>query len=120
MYLEVVIAVVENIITPRRGPSYAVAKAKGIDGSITITFTGPVWFGKLPRIGEEIRLTKLMKRKLGWRAMSGRLSRPSDKTKQSTKSTKEKGVNTSKQAQKEMMRSFERMRLSANSEIRTL
>ncbi len=81
---EVVMAMVKKIVSkPERGPPYAVAKAVGIKGSITFRLTPPVWCDDSPpEEGVAVRLTKLKKLERGWRAMSGRLWKPSDEIKQ--------------------------------------
>ena len=70
-------AIVKSIVSASPNGPYGVAKAPGVSG--TITFSHAVWQEKWPvKPGTYVFLTKLEKRRSGWRAGFGRLWRLSD------------------------------------------
>jgi len=75
---DMVQAVVQKIDSDGRHGPYAVATAEGL-GSITFSLEGSVWNEEdVPEPGEIVLLSKLRKKRAGWRAMFGRRYRPSD------------------------------------------
>ena len=71
-------AVVQKTVNGRHGP-YAVATSDSIRGSITFSLHPPVWGERdIPEAGVSVLLSDIRQKRAGWRAMSGRLLRPSD------------------------------------------
>ena len=71
--------VIVNTIEPngKHGP-YAVAHDKDL-GPISFALTKPVWEEEeRPELGTYVILSKLTKKRAGWRANHGRFLRPSD------------------------------------------
>lgn len=76
--LETYRGVVQRICMEGRHGPYAVARIDDL-GDVTFSLVKPVWKGKtLPQEGTLVVLSDLMKKRAGWRAMRGRLVRPSD------------------------------------------
>lgn len=68
-----VIATVTSIIPKGRYGPYAVTRSDSREGSITVSLKENCWEGDLPVKGDSVILSKLRKRKGGWRALKGRL-----------------------------------------------
>ena len=68
-----VIAVIQKVcLNGRHGP-YVIATAEGLSGSITFSLESSVWKeDERPELGEFVVLSKLRKKRAGWKAMSGR------------------------------------------------
>jgi len=75
---DVVEAVVQKITSGGRHGPYVVATTEDL-GSITFSLDASVWDEEdVPDPGEIVCLSKLRKKRAGWRAMYGRRYRPSD------------------------------------------
>lgn len=74
------IAVVEKVITTGRYGPYAVAYCNNVKGSITFSLRAPVWQERdMPNRGISVVLFDLREKQRGWRAMSARFLRPTDR-----------------------------------------
>jgi len=70
-------AIVEKVISNGRHGPYAVARSKGL--LITFSLDKSVWQeDDWPDPGSCVILTKIRKKRAGWRASSGRFVKPSD------------------------------------------
>lgn len=75
---DVVQAIVQKVCPDGRHGPYAIATAERL-GSITFSLEGSVWNEEgVPEPGEIVFLSKLRKKRAGWKAMHGRRYRPSD------------------------------------------
>lgn len=75
---EVVRAVVQRIYLDGKHGPYAVATTEELV-SITFSLDDSVWEGEdAPELGEVVLLSKLRKKRAGWKAMHGRRFRLSD------------------------------------------
>lgn len=75
---DVVQAVVQKVYPDGRHGPYAIATVESL-GSITFSLEGSVWDEEdVPEPGEIVMLSKLRKKRAGWKAMFGRRYRPSD------------------------------------------
>lgn len=71
-------AVVQNVIIDGKHGPYAVVSDEKL-GSITFALDGAVWCEEdFPEPGEIVCLSKLRKKRAGWRAMEVRRIRPSE------------------------------------------
>ena len=75
---EEVHAVVQKVCPDGKHGPYATATEERL-GSITFSLDGSVWNEEgAPELGEIVVLSKLRKKRAGWKAMCGRRYRPSD------------------------------------------
>lgn len=85
-YMEAVTAIVQDVVRRGRHGPYAVATSDKIGGSITFSLDSNVWQEQaVPEPGTHVYLTDLRKKRAGWRALSGRFTRPSDEHQQPSK-----------------------------------
>lgn len=71
-------AVVDKIIPRGRHGPYAVARCQDL-GMVTFSLDPPVWQeGEYPELGTYVVLSKIRKKRAGWRAQSGRFVTPFD------------------------------------------
>lgn len=71
-------AVVQNVVPRGRHGPYAVAKSDEV-GLITFSLDSPVWEEEdWPDPGSYVVLTRVRKKRAGWRAQRGRFLDPSD------------------------------------------
>ncbi len=76
--MEQIKAIVQKVTKGKHG-AYAVAKSKDIEGSITFSLDKNIWQEPdLPESGTVVVLSKLTKKRAGWRANRGRFLKPSD------------------------------------------
>jgi len=74
-------AMVEKVIKDGPHGPYAVASSEEL-GSITFSLEPPVWQeDDYPEPGTEVVLSKIIKKRAGWRARLGRYVTPSDEQK---------------------------------------
>ena len=79
--MERITATVQKIVLAGRHGAYAVALSEGFEGSITFALDETVWHEHgVPQVGTSVVLSKLRKKRGGWRALSGRFAEPSDDT----------------------------------------
>lgn len=72
-------AVVEKIVLDGQHGPYAVTKCSELGVSITISLDKSVWEEKdYPEPGTYVVLSRLMRKRAGWRANHGRFVTPSD------------------------------------------
>ena len=84
------IAIVEKVILNGRHGPYAVARCEGLD-IVTFSLQLPVWSDvDFPEPGMCILLSKVRKKRAGWRAFAARFIEPSDESDSNSNST-EKG-----------------------------
>jgi hypothetical protein len=73
-------AVVEKVVKDGKHGAYAVARCEALSFSITFSLSSPVWDEKdKPEEGTFVSLSDIRKKRAGWRAMSARYVRPTDK-----------------------------------------
>ena len=71
-------AVVQKTIVDGKHGPYAVVELEKI-GSVTFSLQAPVWNDdRWPEEGDVVVLTRVRKKRAGWRAESGRFYEPSD------------------------------------------
>ncbi len=71
-------AIVHKIVMDGKHGPYAVASNDEL-GSVTFALTDAVWpEDDHPELGEIVRLSKLRKKRAGWRSMEARRPRPSE------------------------------------------
>ena len=76
---DMVTAIVQAIVLNGKHGPYAVATSEKVDGSITFSLSRSVWQERgVPEQGVYVRLSRLRKKRDGWRAHHGRFLRPSD------------------------------------------
>ena len=81
-------AIVEKIIDKGQHGPYAVAKGKELD-NITFSLKSPVWEEEdWPEPGMYVVLSRVRKKRAGWRANRGRFLKPSDESIQQTEDQK--------------------------------
>ena len=72
-------AIVQAIVPGGKHGPYAVATSDELGGSVTFSLGKDVWHELAdPNPGVQVFLCDLQKKRAGWRAMYGRLLRPSD------------------------------------------
>lgn len=75
---DMVQAIVQKVYLNGKHGSYSIATSEGL-GSVTFSLESDVWNEEdVPEPGEIVMLSKLRKKREGWRAMCGRRYRPSD------------------------------------------
>lgn len=75
----IVSAIVQAIVPGGKHGPYAVATSDELGGSVTFSLGTDVWHERnIPEPGVQVFLCDLQKKRAGWRAMYGRLYRPSD------------------------------------------
>jgi hypothetical protein len=75
-------AVIQKIVPNGKHGPYAVAQSKEL-GAITISLDSDVWLeAEWPDPGTYVVLSKIRKKRAGWRAQHGRFLNPSDEKKQ--------------------------------------
>jgi hypothetical protein len=85
-------AVVEKTISDGKHGSYAVASSEDL-GTITFSLDPSVWQEEdWPEGGNVVVLSKVRKKRAGWRAHSGRFFQPSDEQQPATKQQHQKGA----------------------------
>lgn len=89
------VAVVQDIISAGKHGPYAVTKCEDV-GSVTFSLNEETWKEKeCPKPGTVVVLSRLIKKRAGWRANSARLFKPADEktpSKKQTAKSKQKGA----------------------------
>lgn len=76
---DTVTAVVQKVILNGKHGPYAIATSEYIVGSITFSLEKGVWNEPCsPERGVVVMLSDLQKKRAGWRALNGRLFKPTD------------------------------------------
>lgn len=79
---EVFDAIVDEIVLNGKHGPYAVAQSESFRRPITFLLKPPVWEeDQLPELGTYVVLSKLTKKRAGWRAQHGRFFKPDDEKK---------------------------------------
>lgn len=77
--MDAINAIVQKLIMDGEHGPYAVATNESLNGSVTFSLEPTVWKEKdYPEPGSVVYLTKIMKKRAGWRAKEGRYWTPSD------------------------------------------